>query len=192
MAVQRARAVQRLLHTLLRITAESCPSTIGLITLDPKLAGERSAGNPHATFDEAGNGTQLTVRLLRHSQRKRRETARPHLRSMAPFLDPTYRGASGNVAMVEMCTRLAIERARTVTLHLQQARRSSIACPEGQITSGRRTHPSSHRQGSVADEQFGRVNRPDWSLVTKSTLGGQAIWQAVTRVKLEQASKVKS
>jgi hypothetical protein len=30
------------------------------------------------------------------------------------------------VAMVEMCTRLAIERARTVTLHLQQARRSSI------------------------------------------------------------------
>ena len=69
---------------------------------------------------------------------------------------------------------------------------SSVACPEGQITSGRRTHPSSHRQGSVADEQFGRVNRPDWSLVTKSTLGGQAIWQAVTRVKLEQASKVKS
>ena len=37
-----------------------------------------------------------------------------------------YRGASGNVAMVEMCTRLAIERARTVTLHLQLARRSSI------------------------------------------------------------------
>ena len=28
--------------------------------------------------------------------------------------------------MVEMCTRLAIERARRVTLHLQQARRSSI------------------------------------------------------------------
>ena len=37
-----------------------------------------------------------------------------------------YRGASGNVAMVEMCTHLAIERARKVTLHLQQARRSSI------------------------------------------------------------------
>ena len=28
--------------------------------------------------------------------------------------------------MVEMCTHLAIERARTVTLHLQRARRSSI------------------------------------------------------------------
>ena len=26
-------------------------------------------GNPHATFDEAGNGNQLTVRLVRHSQR---------------------------------------------------------------------------------------------------------------------------
>ena len=31
-----------------------------------------------------------------------------------------YRGASGNVAMVEMRSHLAIERARLVTLHLQQ------------------------------------------------------------------------
>ena len=37
-----------------------------------------------------------------------------------------YRGASGNVAMVEMRSHLASERARLVTLHLQQARRSSI------------------------------------------------------------------
>ena len=35
-------------------------------------------------------------------------------------------GASGNVAMVEMRTHLVIERARLVTLHLKQARRSSI------------------------------------------------------------------
>jgi hypothetical protein len=28
-----------------------------------------------------------------------------------------------------------------------------------------------------------------WNLATKSTLGGRATWQAVTRVKLEQASK---
>ena len=105
MAARRARAVQRLSHTLLRITAESCPSTIGLITLDPKLAGERSAGNPHATFDEAGNGNQLTVRLLRHSQRKRRETARPHLRSMAPFLDPTFREERGNVGIMRSPVR---------------------------------------------------------------------------------------
>jgi len=37
-----------------------------------------------------------------------------------------YRGASENVAMVELGTRLVIERAGTVTLRLQLARRSSI------------------------------------------------------------------
>ena len=37
-----------------------------------------------------------------------------------------YRGAFENVAMVEMRTQLAIERAGLVTLHLQLARRSSI------------------------------------------------------------------
>ena len=42
-----------------------------------------------------------------------------------------YRGASGNVAMVEMRSHLAIERARLVTLHLQQARRSSIPTEVG-------------------------------------------------------------
>ncbi len=32
-------------------------------------------------------------------------------------------------------------------------------------------------------------NRSGWNLATKSTLGGRATWQAVTRVKLGQASK---
>ena len=32
-------------------------------------------------------------------------------------------------------------------------------------------------------------NWPGWNLATKSTLGGRATWRAVTRVKLEQASK---
>src|SRR5215831_9079137 len=49
-----------------------------------------------------------------------------------------YRGASGNVAMVEMRSHLAIERARLVTLHLQQARRSSI--PTTLISSARTRH----------------------------------------------------
>ena len=40
-------------------------------------------------IDEAGTGNQLTVRLVRHSQRKRRATDRPNLRGMAPVLDPT-------------------------------------------------------------------------------------------------------
>ena len=42
-----------------------------------------------------------------------------------------YRGAFENVAMVEMRTQLAIERAGLVTLHLQPARRSSIPTIEG-------------------------------------------------------------
>jgi hypothetical protein len=50
-----------------------------------------SAGNLHAPFDVAGDGNQLTVRLVRHSQRKRRATDRSNLRSVAPFLDPTNR-----------------------------------------------------------------------------------------------------
>ena len=32
-------------------------------------------------------------------------------------------------------------------------------------------------------------NWPGWNLATKSTKGGRATWRAVTRVKLEQASK---
>jgi hypothetical protein len=56
---------------------------------DEKQTGERSAGNPHATFDAAGAETQLTIRLVRHSQRKRGATDRSDLRSMASALDPT-------------------------------------------------------------------------------------------------------
>ena len=44
---------------------------IGPISLNAKCAGARSAGNPHATCEVAGAGNRLTVRLVRHSQRKR-------------------------------------------------------------------------------------------------------------------------
>src|SRR5271169_3103647 len=44
-----------------------------------------------------------------------------------------YRGAFENVAMVEMRTQLAIERAGLVTLHLQPARRSSIPTPRSSL-----------------------------------------------------------
>src|SRR5208337_3865563 len=54
-----------------------------------KQAGKPSARNGHAGFDVAGAGNRLTVRLVRHSQRKRGATDRPNLRSMAPVLDPT-------------------------------------------------------------------------------------------------------
>ena len=52
-------------------------------------AGARSAGNPHATCDVAGAGVRFTVRLVRHSQRKRGEMDRPDLRNTAPVLDAT-------------------------------------------------------------------------------------------------------
>jgi hypothetical protein len=72
--------------------ADSGSSTIGLITLDMKETGKPSAGNLHAGFDVAGAGNQLTVWLMRHSQRKRRATDRPNLRGVAPVLDPTWKG----------------------------------------------------------------------------------------------------
>jgi hypothetical protein len=59
------------------------------ITLDKKHTGKPSAGNLHAGFDEAGTGNRLTIRLVRHSQRKQGATDRPSLRGAAPALDPT-------------------------------------------------------------------------------------------------------
>jgi len=63
-------------------SAESHPARIGHITLDVKHTGKPSAGNLHAGFDEAGAGNQLTIRLVRHSQRKRGATDRLNLRSL--------------------------------------------------------------------------------------------------------------
>src|SRR5271163_4525024 len=76
------------------VRCESRSSTIGHINLGMKQTGAPSAGNPHAGCDVAGAGNGFTVRLLRHSQRKRGETARPDLRNTAPVLDPT--GIGGN------------------------------------------------------------------------------------------------
>jgi hypothetical protein len=73
------------------IRIESTSNRLRPINLPAKRAGERSAGNLHAPFDVAGDGNQLTVRLVRHSQRKRRAPDRSNLRGMAPFLDPTSR-----------------------------------------------------------------------------------------------------
>jgi hypothetical protein len=46
---------------------ESAASPIGLMTLDRKTTGKRSAGNPHAAFDEAGagNGRYCVPRQMR-------------------------------------------------------------------------------------------------------------------------------
>src|SRR5580700_10359140 len=70
-------------------TAEKPGSRVSHITLDKKQAGKPIAGNRHDGFEVAGAGNQLTVWLVRHSQRKRGATDRLNLRSMAPVLDPT-------------------------------------------------------------------------------------------------------
>ncbi len=89
MAVREAGSSQRLPASSTMVTPESQVSRSGLITLEGKQTGKPIAGNRHDGFDEAGAGNQLTVWLLRHSQRKRGATARLNLRSVAPVLDPT-------------------------------------------------------------------------------------------------------
>ena len=63
-----------------KVRADSRYSAIGLINLDEKQTGAPSAGNPHAGCEVAGAGNRLTVRILRHFQRKREATARLNLR----------------------------------------------------------------------------------------------------------------
>src|ERR1700722_303748 len=71
---------------------ESRPGTIGPITLGTKQTGAPSAGNLHAGCDAEGTGNGFTVRILRHSQRKRGATsyARPseHRASPRPDRNP--------------------------------------------------------------------------------------------------------
>src|SRR6202008_5111145 len=80
-------------------------STIGHINLDRKQAGKPSARNGHARFDVAGAENQLTIRLVRPSQRKRGATDRSNLRSLASVLDPTFRGSGGNVGIIRSPVR---------------------------------------------------------------------------------------
>jgi hypothetical protein len=68
---------------------ESCSIPTRHINLAAKQTGKPTAGNPHGGFDAAGIGTGSTVRLVRHSQRKRGATDRLNLRGTAPVLDPT-------------------------------------------------------------------------------------------------------
>src|SRR3954467_13081861 len=81
MAVQYIRTLRGVPRVLSMLRLCSRPTLIGPITLDVKCAGARSAGNPHATCDVAGAGNQVTVRLVRHSQRKQGATDRPDLRN---------------------------------------------------------------------------------------------------------------
>jgi hypothetical protein len=66
---------------------------IGHINFDLKVLGERSAGNPHATFDVAGVGNGEMARTIWAQSRKRQKQTSSSLHFTAPILDPT-RGQS--------------------------------------------------------------------------------------------------
>src|SRR3984957_1473667 len=55
-------------------SAESRSGRIGPITLEAKQIGERSAGNPHAAFDEAGVGNVARPRWCDTRRRKSEPT----------------------------------------------------------------------------------------------------------------------
>ncbi len=56
MALSAAESIQRLSDSPLLAIPESAPMPIDIINFDEKWSGERSAGNLHAAFDEAGPG----------------------------------------------------------------------------------------------------------------------------------------
>jgi hypothetical protein len=68
MAVRNLVPVQRLPGSATVI--ESCSSRIGPISLEAKQTGERSAGNPHAAFDEARAGNVAWSRWCDTRKRK--------------------------------------------------------------------------------------------------------------------------
>src|SRR5450755_4239872 len=78
--------------------AESCSSTIGPITHDTKLAGKRSAGNPPATFDEAGAGNVMMAAGLRATAKALEHPPEPTVG--APVLDPTNTSKCGHAGGV--------------------------------------------------------------------------------------------
>src|SRR5262245_60691524 len=101
MAVRDARALRGVPRFLWAVDLGSRSGLIGLITLDVNCAGARSAGNPLATCDVAGAGNQLTVRIVRHSQRKRGATDRPDLRSNGASPRPYRRQSVGGWQVIQ-------------------------------------------------------------------------------------------
>jgi hypothetical protein len=79
-------------------SAESCSGRIGPIILEAKQTGERSAGNPHAAFDEAGAGNVARPRWCDTRRRKSEPTGNTNFglnRRVSPR--PYLRGAEGEI-----------------------------------------------------------------------------------------------
>ena len=100
MAVPNSEAVQWLPSG--STSAESRSGRIGPISLEAKQTGERSAGNPHAAFDEAGAGNVARPRWCDTRRRKseptgntnfglnRRASPRPYLRERGGETPPRH------------------------------------------------------------------------------------------------------
>ena len=72
MVIQAFGSLRRLSNSL---PPQSTSSAIGLITLDEKFLGKRSAGNPHAAFEVAGTGNVAWSRYCDTHRRKGEITA---------------------------------------------------------------------------------------------------------------------
>ena len=119
--------------SLMEVTPTSGKGTLGTWWFHFQRGG-RTQSRPSRTH-EMNLSCEQTIRrrgvcVPALEPRGDREGLRTRYQGFKPDLGNSavrhYRGAFENVAMVEMRTQLAIERAGLVTLHLQPARRSSI------------------------------------------------------------------
>ena len=115
MAVPNSEAVQWLPSG--STSAESRSGRIGPIILEAKQTGERSAGNPHAAFDEAGAGNVARPRSCDTSRRKSEPTGNTNFglnRRASPL---TTRLASKAASVMEMRTMILL---KSVSMKSQQ------------------------------------------------------------------------
>src|SRR5262249_40070814 len=114
--------------------ATDIPTAILGRFIEPQVAGHRAGTKPYPGDGTTPWANQLQLGRMRIGASTSLRLVRSKEETICRDFDPdlgkravrNYRGPSGNAATVKMLTRLAIERAMTVTLHLQPARRSSI------------------------------------------------------------------
>ena len=119
--------------SLIKVTPRSGKETLGTWWCHRQRGG-RTQSRHKPTHEMALSYEQTIrsrgVRAPALKPRGEREGSRTKCQDFKPDLGNSavrhYRGAFENVAMVEMRTQLAIERAGLVTLYLQPTRRSSI------------------------------------------------------------------
>src|ERR1035438_10700698 len=95
MVLYRARFVQQLLGPVHEASAESCPGTIGHITLDAKQTGTRSAGNPDrksTRLNSSHLGISYAAFCLKHKRPafKAIRQGRSRRRAYLTFCTPTW------------------------------------------------------------------------------------------------------